>query len=337
MSLPLMKSVMIVAIITAALNGRDVRSGEAQQAHPPVETVDSADSLWVVSTRGLSENSRYLNLDRPEFHVSALDPCGNRIGGDLDALLSVLQPHRTAVIHVHGNRMTDLDARVRGLLVYRSVRADLDARPLDFIAFSWSSEQTGPLIRDARDKAAKAEVQALYFAWLLRELALREIPTVVIGYSFGGAIATGGMHVLAGGSIAGRRLPGPTVRGAGFGLGLLAPAIGEDWLNAGGYHGLATRNIDRMVLMYNSRDAALRRFRLVNLVTRSEALGVTGPQRFAPRYDGSPVPVVSRDCAAFLGIRHSEVEYYTHGCRAGCLMANLIRTGPSGASALAAE
>jgi hypothetical protein len=54
------------------------------------------------------------------------------------------------------------------------------------------------------------------------------------------------------------------------------------------------------------------------------ALGYTGPRTFAPRADGSKVPVKSRDCAPFIGLRHDELDYYYSRCRAGSVMATLI-------------
>ncbi len=292
-----------------------------------IPAISSAtDRLWLVSTRHLGDDARCIHLDPPNLRVSRLDAGGNGRADSLDSLFSQLTSGRPLVIHVHGNRMTDCEARERGRFIHRNLAANLGGQPIDFVIFSWPSERTGVLVRDGRDKAIRTEAEGLYFAWLLRELVIRDIPVTVIGYSFGCRVATGALHALAGGCLSGHGLPGETIRGANIGLGLVAPALDENALASGQYHGLASQNIRQMALFYNPRDVILRRYWLIDLATRGRALGYSGPKRLAAGFDGSPIPLVSRDCSPYLGIRHSEIEYYTQGCRAGRTMAALVRT-----------
>ncbi len=221
--------------------------------------------------------------------------------------------------------MTEWQARDRGRFIHHQLRSHLGSQPIDFAIFSWPSERTGLLLRDGRIKAARTEAQGLYLAWLLREVVARDVPVVLIGYSFGGRVATGALHALAGGHLGGRQLPGPSIRGANIGVALIAPAVEEDSLEQGRSYGLASQNIREMALFYNPRDAILKRYWLIDLATRGRALGFSGPRRLAPGFDGRPVPLVARNCAPFLGIRHSEVEYYTQHCRAGHAIARLIQ------------
>ena len=146
----------------------------------------------------------------------------------------------------------------------------------------------------------------------------------MIGYSFGGRVVTGSLHALGGGQLGGRKLPGPEVLGASVRAGLVAPAIERSWLLPNGYHGKATQNLERLVLMYNRRDSILKRYWLLDLVRGSVALGYSGPRDFGPRFDGTRLPVIARDFAQVIGKEHDELEYYTKDCRASSEMAQLI-------------
>jgi hypothetical protein len=196
---------------------------------------------------------------------------------------------------------------------------------MDFVVFSWPAEQRGWVIRDGREKAEITEAESLYFATLLRELVTRNVPVAIVAYSFGCRVASGGLHCLAGGSLSGRTLPTEPVVGANISVGMVAPAVQSDWLGCGRHHGLATKNIGNLGILFNSRDAVLKRYWLVECDSRGPALGYAGPSRIAPGIDGLPVPLVKCDCASFLGLAHNEQEYYTDGCNAGRTMANLIR------------
>jgi hypothetical protein len=87
---------------------------------------------------------------------------------------------------------------------------------------------------------------------------------------------------------------------------------------------LATQNLDRLVLLYNRRDAVLKRYWLIDRVRGRMALGYSGPSSFAERFDGSTLPVLSRDCSPSVGLQHDELDYYRKSCRAGFEMARLI-------------
>jgi hypothetical protein len=286
----------------------------------------SLDRLWLVSTRSLSSEACRANLTTPGFQVSQLDTCGKVQRTSLEQLLDAREDDRPIMIQVHGNRMSSDSALDRGLFVYHSTMLHADERPIDFIIFSWPSERVGMLLTDGREKAERTDAEGLYLAWLVRELVNRNVRVALIGFSFGGRVATGAMHAMAGGKLGGRSLPGEHIRGAEVSVGLIAPALEDDWLRSGQYHGLATQNISQLSILYNRRDAVLKRYWLIDTVRGSMALGFTGPKGVAPRFDGSPMPLTSRDCSPSLGIRHDEKEYYQQSCRAGKQMAKLLET-----------
>ncbi|HBJ38119.1 MAG TPA: hypothetical protein DDZ51_25860 [Planctomycetaceae bacterium] len=285
----------------------------------------AGDRLWLISTRHLATQACRANLDSVDFCVSQLDTCGNRTPQPFESFLSNLSADRTVVIHVHGNRLTEAEAKVRGRFVYRNVKSNAADIPMDFICFSWPAEQQGWLIRDGRTKAEITEAQSLYFATLMRELVKRESSIVVVAYSFGSRVVSGGLHCLAGGSLSGRRLPTEPIVGANIAVGMVAPAVQADWLGNDRRHAMATKNISELTILFNTRDAVLKRYWLVESGSRGPALGYAGPTRIAPGYNGMPVPLIKCDCARFLGLAHNEQEYYTDGCNAGRMMAALIR------------
>jgi len=302
--------------------------GQAHPAQPIASTLAATasaespakDSLWLVSTRHLTNQVCWADLEQPAFRVYQLDACGRRHRGSLEQLLSEETPAPLDLIYIHGNRMPADQIVTRALFVYRHVvrYRPPEGPPIRFLIWSWPSEQQGLALRDVRIKAARTDAQGLYLAWLMREQLQRGRRQRLVGFSFGGRVATGALHALAGGTLARRGLPGETIQGAGIGVGLLAPAIGEDWLSEGRKHGRATKNIAHLTLLFNRRDAVLKRYPLLDPVSGVEALGFRGPRSFGRRLDGSPVPLIQMNCSDTVGLQHSEEAYYTGRCRAGC-------------------
>lgn len=294
-------------------------------SHARSTAVGSMDRLWLFDSRRISSDVCCADVDTPNFDVQKLDVCGNTAESSMDEYLMTRPEGRRTVIYVHGNRIdTKCDAIDRGLAVYRKILPFREPVPLDWVVYSWPSEQVGILARDARLKADRTDAQGLYLASVLRKHAEFATPTTLLGYSFGGRIVTGSLHALAGGSLGGRSLSGPPVVGMPIEAGLVAPAIASNWMNQNGYHQLATKNLQNLTLFYNQRDAVLKRYWLIDRVRGQLALGYSGPRSFAPRYDGSKLQVVSKDCAPFVGSQHVELDYYQAPCRAGRGMAELL-------------
>jgi hypothetical protein len=219
-------------------------------------------------------------------------------------------PEKTAICYGLGIRQQSTRCRKSG--------------PVDWVIWSWPSAKQGILVHDARRKADRTDTQGLYLSWVLRKHVEASVPTTLIGFSFGSRVITGGLHALAGGKLAGRRLPGSAITDARFDAGLLAPAIESDWMARCGYHSKATQNLDKLVVMYNQRDPVLKRYWLLERVRGNIAMGYSGPRTFAPRADGSKITVRARDCSPFVGKQHSELDYYKKSCRADSEMAALI-------------
>jgi hypothetical protein len=258
------------------------------------------------------------------LRVSRLTCSGHSSNSSLDEYFQAIGEGRKTVVYVHGNRLEADEAIARALAIYRRTRGYRRSGPIDWVVWNWPSEREGILVHDFRRKADRADAQGLYLSWVLQRHAEANVPTALIAYSFGARVVTGALHVLAGGQLGGRRLSGEPVIGCNFDAGLVAPAIEDDWMALHGRHGLATKNLDRMVLLYNRRDAVLKRYWWLDRVHGTMALGYTGPRSFAPRADGSRLPVRARDCSTSVGKRHVELEYYESTCTAGPDMGALI-------------
>ncbi|MCP4885877.1 MAG: alpha/beta hydrolase [Planctomycetaceae bacterium] len=288
---------------------------------------DAEDRLWSISTRGITANACQANLEQPNLRFSRLSMNGCGTPSDLDQYTEQLGQSRQVVVYVHGNRMSSNDAIRRGLQVYRKTRGCSEREGIDWVIWSWPSDKEGILIHDARRKFRRLDAQGLYLSWLLRKHVSADTPTTLIGYSFGGRVITGALHALSGGKLGGRLTPGEPTTGTLFRCGLVAPALERLALTQRGVHAQATKNLEKMVLLYNRRDAVLKRFWLLNRVRGTMALGYSGPASFAPRFDGSKLKVVSRDCSSSVGINHVELDYYNSACSAGPEMAALINDG----------
>ncbi len=293
------------------------------ETYAPLEGT-CGDRIWLVSTRHLSNEVCRANLVNPNLAVSELDACGRRLQSSLAEYQFAKTQGRQTVIYVHGNRTPASVAIERGLTIYRFIARYRCGEPIDWVIWSWPSEQHGILIHDAREKAKRTDAHGMYLAMFVRDnFDVDDAPTM-IGYSFGGRVVTGSLHALAGGKLGGRTLPGAKVLGTPIRAGLVAPAIEQSWLQPCGYHGKATQNLEKLVLMYNHRDSVLKRYWLLDRVRSSVALGYSGPRVFGPRYDGSRLPVIARDFAQVIGHNHDELDYYQKDCRASSEMARLI-------------
>ena len=289
------------------------------EAEQPVE-----DRIWLISTRHLTSEACRVQLDRPKLAVFNVSCNGRSSKSTLDDYFSSIGDQRNVVMYVHGNRLEANKAVGRGLTIYQRIRRFRHEGPIDWVMFSWPSEKEGILLHDVRRKAKRTDAQSLYLSWVLREHAQSEIPTTLIGFSFGARIVSGALHALAGGGIGGRKLPGEPITGVQFDAGMVAPAMDSGSMARGGDYSLAPKNLDRLLLLYNRRDAVLKRYWLLERVRGAMALGYSGPRTFARRSDGTRLSIRSRDCSASIGRDHAELEYYQNSCRAGSEMARLI-------------
>jgi hypothetical protein len=144
------------------------------------------------------------------------------------------------------------------------------------VIWSWPSEQTQGVLADARQKAYLADVSAHPLAWVVDQIDPR-VPVSMVGFSFGGRIATGALHLLGGGCLMGCRLherahaercPSRAV--------LLAGALDNLSLCVGQRNAEALCQTDRVLAMVNNQDSVIKWYPLLYGLNGPDAIGYTG-------------------------------------------------------------
>lgn len=266
--------------------------------------VRDGDSVWEVSSRHLSGACqigiplRISKVVNCSFQPSSLE--------EFIADPVALNAPQT-VIYVHGNWMEWQNARERGMYVYQLLSSQT-ARPIRLILFSWPSEREGRIAPDVREKAALANVESYYLADFLKHVP-NDQPIGMMGFSFGGAVICGALHMLGGGSLDCRSLPQPIVAHQNVRVSMVAPAFDRDLLVPGGKYELALDQIDRLVNLYNSSDPVLKRFRFIDRGSH-EAAGFLGINSRGGNRLLTAQNVVQYDCSRAAGRTHYEVDYY---------------------------
>jgi hypothetical protein len=262
---------VLLALVGAALACRDLAADEPQTCLAQSRTQDQ---LWLVSHRGLGGhagqhvgNLKYWRYDREKGWVRS----------NLDELQAADDPNLATTIFVHGNRIPACEAFTKGWTAYRALVRSADERPVRFIVWSWPSEPVDGLVEDAREKARRTSASAYYLAWFVDRLN-PETPVGLWGHSFGARIVTGALHLLGGGQLAGYR---PIERSHAsrqpMQVVLIVAALDNHWLLAGHAHGRALSQVDRMLLVNNSCDLALKHYHWIyHRRACQQALGYTG-------------------------------------------------------------
>jgi len=254
--------------------------------------------VWLVSTRrlpGICRVPAMANFD-VEHRVD-----GRWMSADLAELLA--DSSRPLVIFIHGNRYESHDAKAQGVAVARRLEAQGSfATPPRTVVFSWPSQQQGGLIASSRDNYRRSYADGHYLARLLADVS-PEQPVAIIGYSFGGTIAIGAIEDL----VVADRDPSQGIapwvgRPGRTHLVLVAPAIRHDALAPRGPFASAAAGIDRLTLVINSSDLALKMFPHLDPHRGTDALGTVGmPRRWLP---GS-VEFAATDAANIVGRKHA--------------------------------
>ena len=280
-----------------------VTAGESVTCCPQPRALDQ---LWLVSHRGLGCN---VEQQVEELKVWRYDREKCWVRSDLAELQDADDGNLVTTIFAHGNRIDSCEAFTEGWDVYRTLVRCADERPVRFIIWSWPSAKIRGPIKDARIKACRTNLSAYYLAWFVDRLQPDE-PVSLWGHSFGARIVTGALHLLGGGQLAGRRLVERAhEKRDPMHVVLIAAALDSDWLLAGHAHDRAMSQVDRMLLVNNSCDALLKRYRLIDH-RRScrQALGYTGLSSCWMDSDAwSKIEQIDACCQ--VGRRHTLVGY----------------------------
>lgn len=244
----------------------------AGQFAPPA--VAAEDQVLLISTRQLGTRCD------PTQMAEGLE-CRERVGQEQAApqwrpidWTEVVASDRSTLFYIHGNRVPRGRDEAEGLAVYqRLAQQHRGDHPIRYIIWSWPSEQIRRPVLDYKVKAARTLPVGWQLAWALNQLPA-ETPLSLVGYSYGARIATGALHLLAGGELGNLKLgdprPRPPVNAA-----LIAAAADASWVRPGGFHGRALTQIDRLVLLTNRLDPAMRFYHL-GFGRDVQPLGYTG-------------------------------------------------------------
>ena len=264
------------------------------------------EDIWVVSTRRLPDIGRLPS--HVTFDVQRLVPggtCSRWMPSELSSVLDDSQ--RPLVIFIHGNRYDSASAKSQGLQLARQLTACRTGEPqTQTVIFSWPSAQEGHLLRDSRAKYERSMTEGHYLAWLLGQVEPGR-PVAIVAYSYGGLIALEALDNLVTAQRSGRSDLQPwTDRPARMHLVLVAAAVRQDALAPCGEYRSVLRCIDRLTLLNNTRDQALRFFEFVDPDLRTEALGHENmPARWLP----PEIEFVQVDAAPVVGKSHRFPPY----------------------------
>jgi hypothetical protein len=278
------------------------------------------DEIWVISTRGLGGCGHI--PAPPKFFVQRRTIEGAWVVSSIDEFLAADNPPTPIGFAMHGNRVNSSDAIRQGMMAYRQFTAGVPAsQPVRFVIWSWPSDRIHGILKDIRAKAARTNTDGKYLAWTLYQLD-PQTPVSLIGFSYGARIASGALHILAGGSLDGFALAPATKPRTPVRAVLTAAALHNYWLAQGRYHGRALEVVDSMLLINNSCDMALKRYRFLDRSRTAAALGYTGPAGWSPHYAKIRIVDACRD----VGKMHSWDSYLTSP-RYTTLQAAALRVG----------
>ena len=292
-----------------------VELDQPNSAEATLETIPytGQSEIFEVSTRHLPGRFRSINFECPNVAVARWT--GAQWGqSTVEAALPETDNGMVSIIYVHGNFMERNNALTRVRIIDSHLRRATN-RPYRLIMLSWPSQREQKPLRDVLANNEAAECESLYVAWMLNKLRLHS-QVSLLGFSFGAKAVTGGLHLDAGGTLPGFTpiQTSPNIGAQAYRLGLVAPAIDRQWLQVNGRHNMALANVDGLINLYNSKDPILRRFRILDRISRPIAAGFAGIETARKTRITSPLAgqprVQQYDCGSVIGTTHSEKSYY---------------------------
>jgi hypothetical protein len=298
-------AVVVAALLAAPAAPAHEMPSPGSRALRTIDPLPGADDacrtvdVWSVSTRRLPGICRL-----PAAADLAVERCIDPDGGrwqrsDLADLFD--DPARPLLVFIHGNRYEAGEAKGQGVLLARHCTAGCPGGPRPrVVIFSWPSAQQGMLLKDGRAKYERAYADGHYLAWFLGKVA-PERPVAIVAYSFGALITLEALEDLVAAERSGRTDILPWTRRSGrTHLVFVAPAVRCDALAPRGPYAETRACFDRLTLVINSRDDALKFFPWIDRDIRSDALGKVGmPRRWA---EGAEF--TATDAAGIVGKQH---------------------------------
>ena len=260
-------------VLVAMLTGLEAsRGGEADTSEDDslqyAGPTRSGDSMWLLDTRDIKNAC----AGSPGFviqrHVGE-----NWEAAELAVLSAESKGDTKTVIYVHGYDFTPEKAKHVGWAVYHTLARKLpDGQHLRLLIWSWPANSiTIRMVRDMKQKARRTNSEAYFLAWLLSRVDV----DAVIGSAMGCRIVSGSFHLLAGKSTTLNTVVKRGTRQDKLRAILISPALDDDWLLPGKFHGKALSQVKQMLLLNNSMDPLLANYAMISKGD-SVALGVVG-------------------------------------------------------------
>lgn len=280
------------------------------------------DEMWVVNSRGIDcvESGK-----APSLAFAVRDRGGKLIDVTPGAFLAATA-HGQTRFWIHGYGVASEEAIDVGQVAYeRFVSAD--EPPVRFVVWSWPSQREGRRFKDIRDKGRRTDVEAYCLGWVLDKMS-PDADISAIGYSYGTRVITGGLHLVGGGDIEGRRLrpnvANVSARSTPYQVSgavaakasrscravLLAAAMGSDCLVAGGFNDRALEQSSEILSIYSSCDRVLKWYPAAAR-DHDSALGYRGLASQPPR-EGGNGKFAEFDVGYLIGSDHHLETYLDH-------------------------
>ena len=292
----------------------------------PLQTSQAQNEVYLLSTRRLGTACDVSRISR-ELEAEKATVAGANIRTwsptSLDDVLAADDPRRATVVFVHGNRVNRGTDKQLGKMIYgRLYREQSTDQPFRLIVWSWPASTIRGPIRDYRVKAARTDPAGWQLAWFLDRVN-PHVAVGLIGYSYGARVVNGALHYLAGGTLQGRRLElvqrtlQPSYRAL-----LIAAAVDADWLLPHRQHGRALEKVNRMTLLVNHLDPAMRLYRLSTQGRRATALGYRGLNPTQQHVRRGTVKIV--DVSGGVGRSHFLSKYLARGASSHVVWRNIL-------------
>ena len=169
----------------------------------------------------------------------------------------------------------------------------------------------GVQLRDVRTKANRTDLAGYCLAWVLTRLPETQHVSL-LGYSFGARIATGAMHLVGGGELAGRTLPPHPTLSGNTRVVMMAGALHNSWLRPGGYHELAVTHLDYLLNLYNCCDPVLKRYHRLYKHSHATAIGYAG--MYTRDLEELAQRIEQQDVCDVVQSSHSVNNYFVNRC-----------------------
>jgi len=250
----------------------DVSPTSTRPACAKAGDVADGREVWMMSTRSCrgGEGPRCYRYERGRWLVASLDEF---LAGDDSEV--------PTVVFVHGARCDMPLSLAVGWECLAQIAPRDRRKRFRYVIWSWPAEsQSKRPIDGFRQQASTADREGPKLARILARIN-HDVPVCLVSHSFGGRVVSGALHVLAGGRIDGVGLEdSPLPQGRTFDAVYMAAAFCTPRLAPGQRFGRALQRVDRLLVIYNSRDCILTRYRVLDPCCRCGPLGVTGLPRW---------------------------------------------------------